>query len=294
MSRSSASLALLTAALFVAASCSESPSPVTPSGRTPAFNQSGAPNPAAGENPNRHFFAVRGANNGAHGGGGGGGSTNTGIYYHGGPVIHAPRVQVIYWSAGTIYNGGPTPGATGAGSTDGSLIGVFLRNLGGSPYWNINSTYTDGTGAVGNSLAYDAYWADNNNAPVSGQSVTDAQVMAEVTASFTQNGGPLNYDPSTLYVVFSDAGVNLGGGFGSSYCAYHGDFTWNGNDVKYAVMPYAATYVSGCTAGTGISPTSDFAAAAEVNVLAHETEETATDEDLNAWYDRRGYENADK
>jgi hypothetical protein len=31
-----------------------------------------------------------------------------------------------------------------------------------------------------------------------------------------------------------------------------------------------------------------------VNTLAHETEEAATDPDLNAWYDRRGYENADK
>ena len=30
------------------------------------------------------------------------------------------------------------------------------------------------------------------------------------------------------------------------------------------------------------------------SVLAHELEEAATDPDLNAWYDRRGYENADK
>jgi hypothetical protein len=31
-----------------------------------------------------------------------------------------------------------------------------------------------------------------------------------------------------------------------------------------------------------------------VNTLAHEIEEANTDPDLNAWYDRRGYENADK
>ncbi len=31
-----------------------------------------------------------------------------------------------------------------------------------------------------------------------------------------------------------------------------------------------------------------------VNVIAHELEEAASDEDLNAWYDSRGYENADK
>ena len=31
-----------------------------------------------------------------------------------------------------------------------------------------------------------------------------------------------------------------------------------------------------------------------VSVVAHELEEAVSDPDLNAWYDRRGYENADK
>ena len=30
------------------------------------------------------------------------------------------------------------------------------------------------------------------------------------------------------------------------------------------------------------------------SVIAHEFEETVTDPNLNAWYDTRGYENADK
>ena len=30
------------------------------------------------------------------------------------------------------------------------------------------------------------------------------------------------------------------------------------------------------------------------SIIAHELEEAVTDPDLNAWYDRRGYENADK
>ena len=30
------------------------------------------------------------------------------------------------------------------------------------------------------------------------------------------------------------------------------------------------------------------------NIIAHEVEEAASDPELNAWYDRRGYENADK
>ncbi len=218
-------------------------------------------------------------------------SSGTGIYYHGGPIIYTPRIAAIYWASSTIYNGGPTPGTTGSGSQDGSLVGFFMRNLGGSPYWNINTTYTDGgSGFVANSLSYTAFWASNTNVPASGSTVSDAAVQAQVVAAFTS--GALTYDPSTLYAVFSGPGVNLGGGFGSQYCAYHGHFTWNGNDVKYAVMPHDIDYPSGCTAGS--SPNGDAAADAEVNTLAHESEETATDEDLNAWYDRRGYENADK
>jgi len=217
----------------------------------------------------------------------------TGISYHGGPIITTPHIVAIYWYGGALYTGGPTAGTTGAGSADGSKVGLFLRSLGGTGYWNINNTYTNSSGGrVANSLAYTAYWADNTGVPASGASVSDAAVQAEVTKGFTS--GKLTFDGSTLYAVFSGPGVNLGGGFGTQYCAYHGNFSWNGNDVKYAVMPYNVTYPSACTAGSGIAPTSDYAAAAEVNTLAHETEETMTDEDLNAWYDSRGYENADK
>lgn len=236
--------------------------------------------------PHVHIMPARGA----RGLGGGGG---TGIFYHGGPIIQSTRISAIYWSGATIYAGGPAPGSSGSGSSDGSLVGLFMRSLGGTPYFNINTTYYDGSGtSVSNTLAYAQFWADNASAPSAGATVSDAAVQQEVIRALSS--GALAYNASTLYAVFSANGVNLGGGFGSSYCAYHGHFTWNGNDVKYAVMPYDAEYPSGCTAGSGISPTSDFPAAAEVNTLAHETEETATDEDLNAWYDRRGEENADK
>lgn len=228
------------------------------------------------------------AKQGGHGGGGGGGG-GTGIVYHGGPILYQTKVAAIYWGTSTIYTGGPTPGTTGSGSQDGSLVGFFLRNLGGSPYFNINTTYYDGTSThVQNVIAYTQFWADNT-AP--GATVSDAQIQAEVAKGLSS--GALTYDASTLYHVFTGPGVNLGGGFGTQYCAYHGHFTWNGLDVKYSAMPHDYDFPTACAALNG-SPNDDFAADAEVNTLAHETEETTTDEDLNAWYDRRGYENADK
>jgi hypothetical protein len=63
--------------------------------------------------------------------------------------------------------------------------------------------------------------------------------------------------------------------------------------VLYAAMPYNYAYPSACTNGTA-APNGDPGADAEVNTLAHETEETTTDLMGNAWFDSRGYENADK
>jgi hypothetical protein len=43
-------------------------------------------------------------------------------------------------------------------------------------------------------------------------------------------------------------------------------------------------------ANGSLDPGADY----EVNTLGHEVEETTTDMNGNAWYDHRGYENADK
>lgn len=224
-------------------------------------------------------------------------TSKTGIFYHGGPLlINATNVAAVYWAGSTIYSGGPTPGTHGSGSQDGSLVGYFLNHLGGSGYFNINTTYYDGTGAsVKNVVNYTQYWANNTNAPSGTQSVTDAQMVSMLQSGFTS--GALTYDPNTLYAIFTAGKVNLGGGFGTQYCAYHswGSVTVNGTSrtVLYAAMPYDYAYPTGCTNGTA-APNGDPGADAEVNTLAHETEETTTDERGNAWYDRRGYENADK
>src|SRR6266702_3724714 len=91
------------------------------------------------------------------------------IAYHGGPIIYTPKVAVLYWANRTIYQGGPVPASKGDGSADGSLIGFFFNNLGGSNYHNIMTTYYDGTGRyVQNGLHYTQYWATTNNAPAPG------------------------------------------------------------------------------------------------------------------------------
>ncbi len=224
-------------------------------------------------------------------------SRGTGISYHGGPVLQSgTKVVSIYWASAPIYNGGPAVGTVGAGTADGSLVGFFLRSLGGSPYFGINSSYTDGSGrAIANSVSYTGFWANGTNAPSGTQNVTDAQMIAMLQSGFTS--GALTYDPSTLYVIFTAGKVNLGGGFGSQYCGYHthGTVTVGGASkvALYSAMPYDYAYPGSCTNGSA-SPNDDPGADGEVSVLAHEIEETTTDMMGNAWYDSRGYENADK
>jgi hypothetical protein len=58
-------------------------------------------------------------------------------------------------------------------------------------------------------------------------------------------------------------------------------------------MPHNQDFPSGCTSQLA-SPNADVAANSEVNTLAHETEESTTDELGTAWFDNRGFENADK
>ncbi len=224
--------------------------------------------------------------------------SGTGISYHGGPVLQAgTKVVAIYWASAPIYIGGPAVGSVGAGTSDGSLVGHFLRSLGGSAYFNINSSYTDGSGrAIANSVTYSGFWANGANAPSGSQNVSDAAMIAMLQSGFTS--GTLTYDPSTLYLIFTAGLVNLGGGFGTQYCGYHTHATVTvpnqGSKVAlYAAMPYDYAYPGSCTNGSP-SPNNDPGADGEVSVLAHEIEETTTDMMGNAWFDTRGYENADK
>src|SRR3989442_4927050 len=151
-----------------------------------------------GQGPRTHVMTPRGQDRGRHGGQAGG---NTGIIYHGGPIIYNQNVAAIYWSAAPIYNGGPAPVTTGPGSADGSLVGFYMSNLGGSPYFNINTTYFDGSNThINNVVNYTQYWASNTNLPPTDYSpLSDDAIIAQIEAGVS-SGAP-TFDPSTLFIV---------------------------------------------------------------------------------------------
>ena len=136
---------------------------------------------------------------------------------------------------------------------------------------------------VSNSVALAGQTFDNYS---HGTSLNDAAIQAIVAA---QNPTDIN----GVYFVLTSADVNETSGFCTVYCGWHTHATIGGKDIKYSFVGNADRCPSGCSAQT-TSPNNNVGADAMASVIAHELEETATDEDLNAWYDRSGAENADK
>jgi hypothetical protein len=236
------------------------------------------------------------------------------ILYWGGSVIREQKMVAIYYGAAPIYTNGPAAGTSGPGSADASLVGFFLNRIGGTPYWNINTSYYQNHGSniefVRNSMEYTGFWAPNTNAPKAGDVVSSNRMANLVEAGFAT--GAFAYDPSTVYMIFTGSGVDLGGGFSSeglSYCAWHSAYRRaNGQIVQFSAMPYDADFNIAHPSAHGFICTyltkgenSDLGAEATVSAMTHEIEETSTDpvskwsnKFFYGWTDAFGEENADK
>ena len=216
------------------------------------------------------------------------------LQYHGGPVEHTNRVYSIYWQPSGYTM---EPGYT-------SLIDQFFTDVSADSGKTTNVYYTgtqyyDGSGNVQYSSSYGGSVIDTDPLPPSGCTdsytsvcLTDAQIANEVATVVARQGWTRN--PQTEFFMFTAKGIGscLGSQCAFSYyCAYH---SWAGsgsNVLLYANMPYADTVPAACDAG--YSPNGNDADAT-LNVTSHEHNETITDEQGNAWYDRAGYEDGDK
>lgn len=226
----------------------------------------------------KSVFAVKGAGKPVRGGGGGG----TGISYHNGPVMVSGITVYPIWY-GNISD-----------STK-SVISGFLNNVGGSPYFNINTTYTNGSGQrVQNTpttlkLSTSSYSDANYSL---GKALTDANIQTLVSRALT-NGVPT--DANGFYLVITAPDVSETSGFLTKYCGWHtyANLGTPSTAIKYSFVGDPTNGMSACSAQT-TSPSGNAPADAMISVIAHELEEAATDPQLNAWYDGTGAENADK
>jgi hypothetical protein len=215
----------------------------------------------------KHEHPVRGEGK-VHGGGGGG----NGISYHGGPVITGTANIHYIWYGNWSGN---------------SAVGILdnlASNLGGSPYEGINATYYNGSNVhVSGAIARATDASDNYS---HGTALSDAAIEAIVAA---QNPT----DTNGLYMVLTSADDNATSGFCTQYCGWHDHASIGGRDIKYAFVGNPDRCPSACEEQT-TSPNGNAGADGMASIISHESEEAISDPDLNAWYDQRGNENADK
>jgi len=206
-----------------------------------------------------------------------GGSSSNGIDYHGGPVIVGTVGVYFIWYGNWTGNSATT------------ILTDLANGIGGSPYFNINTTYYNGSNVhVSNSVSYRASTTDNYSR---GLNLQDADIQAIVASAISS--GRLPSDTNAVYFVLTSLDVAETSGFCSQYCGWHTHGTLSGSDIKYAFIGNSDRCPSACSAQT-TGPNGNAGADAMASIIAHELEEATSDPDLNAWYDRRGYENADK
>jgi hypothetical protein len=242
---------------------------LVPTGK--GWGQRPAPGPGPGEGAGQGQGQARGQGKPSHNGG------SNGIDYHGGALmLGTPNVYYIWYGNWT-------------GNSATTILTDLMQNIGGSPYYNINTTYYNGSNArVTNAVRYVGATNDNYS---QGKSLSDAGVQAVVSKAITSHALPL--DSNGVYFVLTSSDVNETSGFCTQYCGWHTHGTITGTDIKFAFVGNPDRCPSACAAQAS-GPNGNAGADAMASIVSHELEEAVTDPDLNAWYDRRGMENADK
>ena len=203
------------------------------------------------------------------------------ILYHGGPVM------------GTAPDGSNTPNLyyVWYGAWDGNtaldILPDLAANIGGSPYFNIETTYTDAdANPVLNVVNYGGSSFDAYS-----QGTTVSSVNTIVRAAL--DNGDLPVDDAGVYLVLTSADVTTSG-FCSGYCAYHTSFSYSGIRIKTGFVGNPERCLNGCARNRQTSPNDNLGADGMANTIAHEFVEAVTDPVGNGWFDGSGRENADK
>ena len=200
-----------------------------------------------------------------------------GIDYHGGPVIRTPTVFYI-WYGGWNNNDAPT------------ILEDLARNIGGSPYFDINASYGDSTGQIANSVVFGGSTRPGYS---HGTSLNDGLIEQIVADALTSGSLPIS--ANGVYFVMTSADVTMPG-FCTEFCGWHTFAPIAGTTIKFAFVGNPDVCPDACPEQP-TSPNGNRAADTMASVVAHELDEAASDPNLNAWFSGSSpedNENADK
>ena len=255
-----------------------------------------------------HTAAVRRAAMPAVGGAEGGGATKPSsssllVYHQPGPVMPSNTNYTIFWAPG-----GAASYPTGYQSGIDRFFEDLAHDSGG--VFNSDSVLAQYGDSQGHFAAYSSHFGgtilDTDPYPANGCGqapvcLTDAQFKAEIRAVVEARKLPMDLEHE--YFVLTPEGVEscmeaegkvCSDGTAPAvraYCAYHRFVEVGGSSViVYANDPY----VAGLSCDPGQHPNGNASDATIAGGLAHEHSESVTDPLLNAWYDSKGDEVADK
>ena len=200
---------------------------------------------------------------------------------HGGQVLTNAKVVYIFWGwPSNTHDQYVTEVISFRDVPNGMMRHIGML----SQYRNTGSTSLKGTQP-------DVF----DSVPPSATRVTDVMVQNKARTSCTALPGGCKTD--TVYEVFIPSGYYSDDGTGATscggpnlqYCAYHGngDGVNLSSSIKYSIEPYPGC--SGCHGKANWTAFQD-----QEHFVVHETRESMTDAQLNAWYDRVGFEADDK
>lgn len=223
------------------------------------------------------------------------------LLYHGGPVMTANTDYALYWDPA----GAPEFPAGYEAGID-RWFEDLAHDSGG--LLNTDSVLAQYGQEGGGTAAYDVQFGgaliDTDPYPANGCSaapvcLTDAQLRSEIAAFVEARKLPVDLQheyflltPEGVESCAEAAGRSCSDGTShAKYCAYHSFVQTGPGVLVYAVDPW----VLGLDCDFGEEhPNGDAADATIGGGLAHEHSESVTDPELNAWYDAKANEVADK
>ena len=230
-----------------------------------------------------------------------GGSTriDKSIEYHGGPVLtDNPDVYFIFYGCWGMSGCSNLLAPYNDFATI-QIVTDFMSSVGGTPYMQINATYTDSKGQAANPwLYYGGSVIDNSYAH--GVALTEADIVGIVADQVDLNkGARLPFDPNGIFVVLTTADIALIDSttqVESSACSLHGHSVIFGAPLRYVFVgnPSRSPGTCGASPNGTQTPNGNYAADQIASWLAHALNEVLTDPYDDAWFDRYGLENAEK
>jgi hypothetical protein len=221
---------------------------------------------------------------------------------HGGPTMqNQVKAFFIYWMpSGVVLD---TSVTNGVGNFE-SLTKHFFDDLSATSFYNIVTQYPGQCGSnqcvVQNgpvAAKFGGSWVDTQAYPHAGtraDPLQDSDIQNEVKRAVSQNHWTVDANSEFFVVtgVFKNTGKGVEECDSSSsnctfnaFCAYHGNFGFNGTQALYSYLSDASFNSAGCGEGISTATNTQLASDREVALMTHEFIETVTDPQGNGWWD---------